>query len=70
MTVALGGGTREVPVPRLLREKASLSRVQVVELAELAVGLEARMGRPVDVEAAYSGENLYLLQCRPITTLG
>lgn len=70
MTVALDGGTREVPVPRLLREKASLSRVQVVELAELAVGLEARMGRPVDVEAAYSGENLYLLQCRPITTLG
>jgi phosphoenolpyruvate synthase/pyruvate phosphate dikinase len=28
------------------------------------------MGQPVDVEAAYSAERLYLLQCRPITTLG
>ena len=70
MTVAVDGGTQEVAVPRLLREKASLSRTQVAELAELAVGLEARMGQPVDVEAAYSGEHLYLLQCRPITTLG
>jgi len=70
MTVAVDGGTREVPVPRLLREKASLSKAQVAELAGLAVGLEARMGRPVDVEAAYSGEHLCLLQCRPITTLG
>jgi phosphoenolpyruvate synthase/pyruvate phosphate dikinase len=70
MTVAVDGGTREVPVPRLLREKLSLSRAQVTELAGLAVGLEARMGQPVDVEAAYSAERLYLLQCRPITTLG
>jgi phosphoenolpyruvate synthase/pyruvate phosphate dikinase len=70
MTVAVDGGTQEVAVPRLLREKASLSRTQVAELAGLAVGLEARMGQPVDVEAAYSGEHLYLLQCRPITTLG
>ena len=70
MTVAVDGGTQEVTVPRLLREKASLSRTQVAELAGLAVGLEARMGQPVDVEAAYSGEHLYLLQCRPITTLG
>jgi phosphoenolpyruvate synthase/pyruvate phosphate dikinase len=70
MVVATDGGTREVAVPRLLRERASLSEAQVVELAKLAVELEGRMGRPVDVEAAYAGELLYLLQCRPITTLG
>jgi phosphoenolpyruvate synthase/pyruvate phosphate dikinase len=70
MTVATSGGTREVAVPRLLRERASLSGAQVVELAGLAVELEARMGRPVDVEAAFAGELLYLLQSRPITTLG
>lgn len=70
MTVAVAGGTREVTVPRLLRERASLSRTQVAELVELAVGLEERMGRPVDVEVAFAGELLYLLQCRPITTLG
>ncbi|MDQ3841895.1 MAG: hypothetical protein M3262_05015 [Actinomycetota bacterium] len=27
------------------------------------------MGRPVDIEAAFAGDLLYLLQCRPITTL-
>jgi phosphoenolpyruvate synthase/pyruvate phosphate dikinase len=70
MTVAVDGGTREVAVPRLLREKATLSKAQVVELAELALGLEHRLGRAVDVEAAYAGEQLFLLQCRPITTLG
>ncbi len=70
MTVAVPGGTREVAVPRLLRERASLNRAQVAELAELAVGLEEEMGRPVDIETAFAGELLYLLQCRPITTLG
>lgn len=70
MTVAVDGGTREVAVPRLLREKTTLGKVQAVELAELAIGLEKKFGRPVDVEAAYTGEQLFLLQCRPITTLG
>jgi pyruvate, water dikinase len=69
MTVAVTGGTREVSVPRLLRERASLSSVQVAELAELAVKLEETMGRPVDIETAFAGDLLYLLQCRPITTL-
>ncbi len=27
------------------------------------------MGWPVDVECAFHGDRLYLLQCRPITTL-
>jgi phosphoenolpyruvate synthase/pyruvate phosphate dikinase len=69
MTVAVEDGTREVAVPRLLRERATLSKAQVVELAKLAVGLEKRFGSPVDVEAAYASEELFLLQCRPITTL-
>ena len=69
MTVAVPGGTQEVAVPQLLRERASLSGAQVVELAELAVGLEEEMGRPVDIEVAIVGDLLYLLQSRPITTL-
>jgi phosphoenolpyruvate synthase/pyruvate phosphate dikinase len=69
MTVAVPGGTQEVAVPRLLRERASLNGSQVVELAELAVGLEEEMGRPVDIEVAFVGDLLYLLQSRPITTL-
>ena len=70
MTVAVPGGTREVAVPRLLRGQASLHRAQVAELAGLAVQLEEEMGRPVDVETAFAGDLLYLLQSRPITTLG
>jgi pyruvate, water dikinase len=69
MTVTVDGGTREVTVPRLLRERASLSKAQVAELAQLAVQLELKMGRPVDIETAFANELLYLLQCRPITTL-
>ena len=70
MTLAVSGGTREAAVPRLLRERASLNTAQVAELARLAVDLEEEMGRPVDIETAFAGELLYLLQCRPITTLG
>ncbi len=69
MTVAVDEGTREVAVPRLLRKRATLSEIAVLELAKLAVGLETKFGRPVDVEAAYADEELFLLQCRPITTL-
>jgi pyruvate, water dikinase len=69
MTVAVTGGTREVTVPRLLRERASLSMAQVAELAQLAVDLEEKVGQPVDIETAYAREDLFLLQCRPITTL-
>jgi pyruvate, water dikinase len=69
MTVAVTGETREVAVPRLLRERASLSRAHVTELAELAVELEEKMGQPVDIETAFAGDLVYLLQCRPVTTL-
>lgn len=70
MTVAVPGGTREAAVPRLLRERASLNGAQVAQLAELAVDLEEEMDRPVDIETAFAGDLLYLLQARPITTLG
>jgi phosphoenolpyruvate synthase/pyruvate phosphate dikinase len=70
MTVAVAGGTREVDVPRLLQSRACLSDVQVLEMARLARDLEQTMGWPVDLECAYRDDLLYLLQCRPITTLG
>ena len=69
MTVSTPGGTHEVEVPRFLRAQASLNDEQVVEMAKLALTLEATMEHPVDIECAYAGGELYLLQCRPITTL-
>ncbi|MEP7355766.1 MAG: PEP/pyruvate-binding domain-containing protein [Anaerolineales bacterium] len=69
MTVSAPGGTREVAVPRFLRQAACLTDEQVVEMARLALTLETTMGHPVDVEGAFAAGELYLLQCRPITTL-
>ncbi len=69
MTVCARRGTREVDVPRFLRKEAALTDEHVVEMAKLARTLEGTMEHPVDVEGAYAGGELYLLQCRPITTL-
>ena len=69
MTVPVPGGTRDVDVPRLLRAQACLDADQLAAAAELARSLESTMGWPVDVECAWRDRILYLLQCRPITTL-
>lgn len=69
MTVSVPGGTREVDVPRFLRAQASLADEQAIEMAQLALTLDATMCCPVDIECAYAAGKLYLLQCRPITTL-
>ena len=69
MTIAGPEGTREVAVPRFMRAQSTLDDAKAVEIARLALLLEVEMGWPVDLEYAYQGETLYLLQCRPITTL-
>lgn len=69
MTVGIAGGTREVEVPRFLRSQPALSDRQALEMAQLAIDLEQTMGWPVDIECAWQKNQLYLLQCRPITTL-
>ena len=69
MTVSVPGGTEEVEVPRFLRAEPSVQDAQVLEMAHLAFTLEQAMGFPVDIECAYADGKLYLLQCRPITTL-
>lgn len=68
MTVPAANGTREILVPRWLRRQPALSEDQIVEMARLAITLEASMGWPVDVECAYRHGELHLFQCRPITT--
>jgi pyruvate,water dikinase len=68
MTIVAAEGTQMVAVPRLLQTRPALTDGQVRELARLALALEAELGRPVDLECAYQGGKLYLLQCRPITS--
>jgi pyruvate,water dikinase len=69
MTQMTAGGTEEVPVPEALQLAASLGDADVVRIAQLALSLEGSLELPVDVECAIAGGELYLLQCRPITTL-
>ena len=69
MTVLAEGGTKEVGVPRSQRQAVTLDGEKTREITELAIELEREMGWPVDLEFAYQSDDLYLLQCRPITTL-
>src|SRR4051812_27079394 len=69
MTVRAPGGSVEVDVPAPLRRMPSIADHQAREAAALALALEEQLGMPVDLELAWSGTTLHLLQCRPITTL-
>ncbi|MDP8922674.1 MAG: PEP/pyruvate-binding domain-containing protein, partial [Chloroflexota bacterium] len=69
MTILVPGETADVDVPRLLRRRPALDDRQASSVARLALDLETAMGWPVDIEFAFKGGELYLLQCRPITTL-
>ena len=46
-----------------------LSDDEVLDLARLGLRVEAHYGEPQDMEWAYAGGDLYLVQSRPITTL-
>ena len=69
MTVAVPGGTAEVGVPSRLAAMPALDEQQARSTAALALDLEQEMGWPVDAEFAFGRGELFLLQCRPITTL-
>jgi rifampicin phosphotransferase len=49
---------------------AALDPAGLAELVALSLDVEARFGRPVDIEAATANGRWYLLQARPITTGG
>ena len=63
------GGSKEVEVPEELREAPVLSREEQLALVDVANKIEAFYGKPEDVEWAFEGGKLYMLQSRPITTL-
>jgi phosphoenolpyruvate synthase/pyruvate phosphate dikinase len=69
-TVRTDAGTEEVDQTLERQAALSLTDEQAVEIARLAISLEQHTGSPVDVECAFLDGTLFLLQCRPITTLG
>jgi pyruvate,water dikinase len=64
------GGVEMVGVPRLLRAAPCLTGDQLRKLAELTLAVEAWHGAPVDLECGLHRGVWFLLQARPITTLG
>lgn len=64
-----GEGPREEPVPAALRERACLESSRLRQLRELAQRVGSALGPRMDLEWAFEGDRLYLLQARPITGL-
>ena len=64
------GGTREEDVPAELAEKLCVDDAQLAELSALADRCEQVYGQGRDIEFAFAGGSLYLLQCRAVTVGG
>jgi phosphohistidine swiveling domain-containing protein len=67
MTVRARVGTRSEPVPRRRRRAASLSPSQAERLAAIGLRIAELAGCAVDVEWCRRGDDLYVVQARPIS---
>ncbi len=63
------GGTEWAPLPAAERGRAVLAPTELELLGGMLVALAERGGHEVDVEWAIAEGQIYLLQCRPITSL-
>ncbi|WP_081923697.1 rifamycin-inactivating phosphotransferase [Pseudonocardia halophobica] len=64
-----GGGTRSQKVPPEARQQPALTDAQVLRLADLGRRIEKYFGCPQDIEWCLAGEDVRIVQSRPITTL-
>jgi rifampicin phosphotransferase len=64
-----GGGTQEQAIAPELQDQPVLTDAQVVRLAQLGRRIEAHFGRPQDIEWCLAGNDIKIVQSRPITTL-
>ena len=64
------GTSVKVDVPEDKRKERVLSDDELVELTEMGKRVQAHYGEPMDTEWAFEKDMLFLLQARPITTLG
>ncbi len=65
-----GKGIQNFDIPEDLQEKQKLPDDRIIELAKLGMKSENHYGHPQDMEWAYEGGKLYIVQSRAITTLG
>ena len=64
------GTSIKVDVPEDKRNERVLSDEELIELTEMGKRVQSHYGEPMDTEWAFENGNLFLLQARPITTLG
>ncbi|MHB8520067.1 MAG: PEP/pyruvate-binding domain-containing protein [Limisphaerales bacterium] len=67
--VGVAGGTREIAVAEADAARPSLTDDQLAQLAALLVRVEESYRFPQDIEWAFAGGQLHLLQSRPVTTI-
>lgn len=66
---SVDGGTEQLPVEASRQRQPALSDEQILRLAGIGKLVERQFGCPQDIEWCVVGNQLYLLQSRPITTL-
>jgi phosphohistidine swiveling domain-containing protein len=59
----------EISVAAKLRNRSSLSDDTLQALARLGIAIEEHYNKPQDIEWAVEGDNIIILQSRPLTTL-
>jgi pyruvate,water dikinase len=68
MTQLTDDGTTTRPVPRNRQNAPALTEAQVLRLVDLVIMVEDLFKEPVDIEWCRRGDQLFVLQARPITT--
>lgn len=63
-------GSKHVDVPHEKRKAQKLPDDQILELAKIGLSIEKHYGKPQDTEFAIEKGKIYMVQSRPITTLG
>ena len=63
-------GTKEIPVEETVQKKLCLSEKEIKDLCAEGVKIEKHYGIPMDIEWSIKDGKVYILQARPITTLG
>lgn len=70
MLTRIGGETKEVQTPRRTRGEQKITDEEIVKLAKYADRLQVHYYFPQDIEWAKENGKLYIVQTRPVTTLG
>ena len=62
--------TKEMATKKDKQNKYCLGDQQIIELTQQAIKIEKHYGRPMDIEWAFDGKKIYIVQARPETVFG